>query len=90
MTTTLQFPRFNHAGVMQYKNGQTANYGSIRVENDRFYHYTGLGLREMFPQNPTEEQKKLAAELNKKSEAELIASEHIMCPSVNDIELFIS
>jgi len=43
MSTNIIFPRGNHAGVMQYKNGQTANYGSIRIENGKFYHYTGKG-----------------------------------------------
>jgi hypothetical protein len=89
--SNLKFPSFNHAGVMLYKNGQTANYGSIRVENGLFFHYTGKGLREMFPNNnPTEDQKKLASDLSKKSEAELIASQHIMCPSVDEIEAFIN
>jgi hypothetical protein len=88
--TTIKFPPSNHAGVMKYKTGQTANYGSIKVENNRFFHYTGKGLREMFPQNPNEEQKKLAAELHKKGESELIASGHIMCPLVDEIEEFLN
>jgi|GEM_PF-4062758 hypothetical protein len=39
----------NQAGTMKLKDGSTANYGSIRIENDRFVHYTGKGLRELFP-----------------------------------------
>jgi hypothetical protein len=89
ITSILEFPPANHAGKMQYKNGLEANYCSIRVENDRFYHHTGKGLREMFPQNPDIAQKMLADELNKRTERELIETRHIMCPFVDQIAKFI-
>ena len=79
--------RFNHVGLMILKkNDQPANYGSIRVENGSFFHHSGKGLREMFPQNPDEKQKKLAEELQKKSEKELITSEHIMVIPLSEIK----
>jgi hypothetical protein len=87
--STLEFPSGKHTGKMLYKNGQEANYGAIRVENNRFYHHSGKGLREMFPNNPNAEQEKLAAELHKKTETELILSQHIMCPYIDQIEKFI-
>ncbi|HXB10882.1 MAG TPA: hypothetical protein VNZ45_02765 [Bacteroidia bacterium] len=89
ITSSLQFPPVNHAGKMLYKNGLEANYSSIRVENNRFYHHTGKGLKEMFPSNPDIGQKMLADELNKKTEPELIESRHIMCPFIDQIEKFI-
>jgi hypothetical protein len=89
ITSSLEFPPANHEGKLQYNNGLEANYNSIRVENDRFYHYTGKGLKEMFPKNPDIAQKMLADELNKKTELQLIESRHIMCPFVDQIKKFI-
>lgn len=76
----------NHAGVMILKNGQSANYGSIRVENNNAIHWTGKGLREAWPQTPNDEQRKLATELQKKEERDLIASGHIAVTPLSEIQ----
>ena len=76
----------NHAGTLVLKNGQTASYGSIRVENGNAVYYSGKGLREGFPQSPSEEQKKLATELGTKTERELIDSGHIHVTPLAEIE----
>lgn len=76
----------NHAGVMVLANGQSANYGSIRVENGNAIYWTGKGLREAWPQSPDENQKKLAAELQEKSERELISSGHIAVTPLDQIQ----
>jgi hypothetical protein len=75
------------AGVFTYKNGQKANYGTIRFNNDSIVHYTGKGLREMYNNNSslTEEQIQLAKTLKAKSEEELIASEHIDITRFEDV-----
>jgi len=86
----LLFPHSNHAGKMRLKNGQTVNYGSIRVKDDLFYYYTGKGLREIFKPNQTEGEKRVASALHKKTEAELITSEHIARIPVIEISKFIS
>jgi hypothetical protein len=82
MEKKLQALGSNHAGVLRFTNGNTGNYGSIRVENGNFYCYTGQGLREMFPQSGATEKSK---ELNKLSEAELIKLGHIAVIPVNEI-----
>ena len=86
---TIEFPRQGTAGVMTLKNGSSYNYGSDGVKDGYFYYYTGMGLREMFNPNPqTEEQKKLASELQKKSKEELKTSGHYAKIPTEDILIF--
>jgi hypothetical protein len=80
----------NHAGVLVLKNGQTANYGSIRVENGNAIFWSGKGLREVWKPDLTDEQKKLAEVLKKKSEKELIESDHIMVVPLSEIEIVLN
>lgn len=81
MEKKLRSLRSNHAGVMKLKNGQKANYGNIRVENDKFVHYTGKGLREMWPAIESEKSK----ELKKLDEATLIKLGHIAITPILEI-----
>jgi hypothetical protein len=55
---TIVFPRSYHAGKMQLKNGEILTYGSLRVEGEFFYCYTGKGLREIYKLRQTDEEKK--------------------------------
>lgn len=86
MNKNLELLKFNHAGAMKLTDGAVANYGVIRTENENLVHYTGTGLREMFNQTMTEEEKVIAEELNAKSEEELILSEHIAITPFSTIE----
>jgi hypothetical protein len=72
----------NHAGVLILKNGQRANYGSIRVENGNFVCYTGQGLREMWSSSANQEKSK---ELKKLDEKELIELGHIAVTPISEI-----
>jgi len=72
----------NHAGVMRLRNGQMANYGSIRVENGKFVSYTGQGLREMWSSSANPEK---AKELKKLTEKELIELGHIAVTPISEI-----
>jgi len=42
----VRFGETGSAGNIVLKNGKTANYGAIRLEDDVFVYYTGKGLRE--------------------------------------------
>lgn len=83
--------RFNHAGAMLLKNGQTVNYGVIRIENEQLVYYTGRGLREMWQPTMTPEQRQHAQELQRiandpHGEQTLINSGHIAITPLNQIE----
>lgn len=51
--------------------------GFIRVDGNQVYYYTGQGLRTIWKPNMSEEEKKIAEELKKKGESELIKLGHI-------------
>ena len=72
----------NKAGTLQLKNGEIINYGSIKVENEKFFFYTGKGLREMWHSSADPE---LSKELKTHSEEELMASDHIAALPVSEI-----
>ena len=84
---TLQTPRKGTAGVMTLKNGDSCNYGADGTENGLFCYYTGQGLREIFSQK-TEDQRKIASDLQKKGKEELIASGHYARTPLSDILMF--
>ena len=65
----MEILRPNHAGLMQLKNGNTINYGVIRITNDKVVYYTGKGLREMWKPDMTDGEKKKAEELKKLSKS---------------------
>ena len=73
----------SHAGIMRLKNGQLSNYGSIRIENGHFVHYTGQGLREMWPQSGDTEK---AIELRTLDELTLIRMQHIAKTPLTEID----
>ena len=75
-----------HAGVMIHTNDESVNYGSKRVENGNAIYWTGKGLAEAHPQNPNEQQQKLASSLKAKDEKELIASGHIAVTPLSKIK----
>ena len=82
--------RENHAGAMLLKDGNTINYGVIRILNDSLVHFTAKGLREMWNAIRTPGENGLAVELNKVVEApegeeKLIASGHIAVTPLNQI-----
>ncbi len=87
MENQLKALGYNHAGVIKLKNGQTANYGSIRVENGFFVHYTGMGLREVWPNTGETEKSK---ELQKLDETEMIKRNYIRFTPVSEISEIIS
>jgi hypothetical protein len=63
-----------HAGVMTLKNGTQINYGVIRMTQNmsKIIFYTGMGLRELFKPDMSEEEKKNAEHLKKLNEKTLI------------------
>ena len=86
----IELLRFNHAGAMQLKNGQTVNYGVIRTTENDVVYYTGKGLREMWKPTMTEEEKILAEQLKQIGEQEggeqkLILSGHIAVTPFDEI-----
>lgn len=80
----------NHTGTMQLRDGQTVNYGAIRVIDNNFVYYTGKGLREMWKPAMIEEEKKRAEELKRNCEQKLIDSKHIAIKPLDDIVRVIS
>ncbi|MCF8276998.1 MAG: hypothetical protein K9J17_09700 [Flavobacteriales bacterium] len=76
-----------HAGVLTMRDDTTKNYGVIRVTKDgrHLVHYTGKGLREIYPHSPNEEERKKAEELKAMDEKDLIHSGHIEWTLVVDI-----
>jgi hypothetical protein len=87
----IELLRFNHAGVMQLKDGRIVNYGVIRINDKEVVYYTGKGLREMWKPNMNDVEKKLAEKLIKIGEEEygeqkLIKSEYIAVTPLDQIE----
>ena len=78
----------NHAGVMLLSNGQRSNYGSIRVEDGHFVHYTGLGLREIWSQNGAATER--SKELKMLSEQQLLETGHISLTPITEIVQILS
>ena len=62
------------AGVMVLKNGYIVNFGAIRIEDDNFIIYTGMGLSEKAHEN------------NDLTEDELIKSNHIAKIPISEID----
>jgi len=86
----IELLRFNHAGAMQLKSGNTTNYGVIRVNDTEVVYYTGKGLREMWKPTMKEEEKENAEELKQIGESEdgeqkLITSGHIAVTPLDEI-----
>lgn len=77
----------NHAGVLLLTSAKKTNYGSIRVEGENFVHYTGLGLREIWPQNGETERSK---ELKMYNEYKLIKLGHIALTPIVEIAQILS
>lgn len=73
----------NHAGTIRLTNGTEINYGSKRVENDAFVHYTRKGLDEIFHVNADKEK---AKELLEFDEATLITSGHLAKTPISEIQ----
>lgn len=91
MIKGIQFLKLNHAGAMVLKNGQTVNYGVIRIDSEKVVYYTGQGLGEMWKPDMTNEEQLRAAELKKTGsepdgEQKLIASGHIAVTPLDQIE----
>lgn len=87
--TNLNLPGKGTAGVLTLKNGTTINYGADGVQDGLFCFYTGRGLHDMFPNYAqTEDQKKLNAELHKKTKEELMVSGHYAKIPVTDILMY--
>ena len=83
MKTRLQNLRDNHAGALRLTNGIEINYGSKRVEDHYFVHYTKKGLDEIFNQNANKEK---AKELLESDEATLFASGHLVKTAISEIQ----
>lgn len=86
----IELLQFNHAGVIQLKDGSSMNYGVIRKNETELVCYTGKGLREMWKPAMTEEEKIIANKLRKIAneeggEKKLIESEHIAVIPINQI-----
>lgn len=91
MIQGIELLRYNHAGAMLLKNGQTVNYGVIRVNEQEVVYFTGKGLREMWKPSMTQDEETKAKELRKineepDGEEKLIASGHIKITLLKDIE----
>ncbi len=86
MSRGLELLRFNHAGAMRLRDGQTINYGVIEVIGDQVLYYTGKGLREMWAPDMTLEQTLIAEELKDKDKEELMESGHVAITSLDDID----
>lgn len=85
----LNIPLKGTAGTLTLKSGVPMNYGADGVEHELFCFYTGKGLYDMFPNYPqTEEQKKLNAELHKKTKEELMLSGHYAKIALSNIVSF--
>ncbi len=79
-----------HAGVMKLRNGDYANYKVIRTEGDRFVHYTGRGIREIFTDIISEEEELKKIRLNAIDERNLIFSNHVALTLFSEIEEIVS
>lgn len=80
----------DHAGLMRLKNGREINYGVIRLTDDEVIYYTGMGLREIYKNNMTEEESERADKLRKimnekNCEQKLITLGHIAVTKFEDI-----
>lgn len=87
----IEFLQYNHAGAMLLKDGNTMNYGVIRIDDKEVVYYTGKGLWEMWKPTMTEEEKVRAEKLKKigeeiNGEEKLIASGHIAVTPLDQIE----
>jgi hypothetical protein len=89
MEKNLSLLQSNHSGVMVVRDGTYANYKVIRLEGDRFVHYTGRGLREMFT-SETEDIAKKAMKLLALDERNLILSNHIAVTLFSEIERIVT
>ncbi|MGZ4036334.1 MAG: hypothetical protein ACXVPQ_00810 [Bacteroidia bacterium] len=81
------------AGVFLLRNGMTVNYGGIGIEGLYYAHYTGKGLRELFPQNEgalTAEEKQKLSDLRTLSREELIRQGYIKLTLISDIAKILS
>jgi hypothetical protein len=74
-----------HAGKLILNDGTPMNYGVIEIRNSNLVHYTGKGLREIFPQSPDEAQKLEKLRLEKLDEATLIQSGHVKITPISEI-----
>ena len=82
--------QFNHAGAMLLEDGNSVNYGVIRIDNEKVVYYTGKGLREMWKPDMTPEEKDIAEKLKKigeenDGEEKLVASGHIAVTQLEQI-----
>lgn len=59
----IEFLRPNHAGALQFKNGNTANYGVIELDGNQLTYFTGKGLREIWKPKMNEEERNIAMRL---------------------------
>ncbi|NNM95144.1 MAG: hypothetical protein HKL88_06750 [Bacteroidia bacterium] len=78
-----------HTGVIKLKNGEYASYKVIRTEGDRFVHYTGRGIRELFTMS-AEVDKLRKGRLEALNERNLVFSRHIATTLYSEIEEIIS
>ena len=86
----IELLRINHAGAMVLKDGNTVNYGVIRIDDEKVVYYTGRGLREMWKPDMAASEQLLAETLKKigeepDGEEKLIASGHIAVTPIEQI-----
>jgi hypothetical protein len=63
--------------VLTLKDGNRIKAGTIRIEDNYLVHYTGKGLREIYKPSMTEDEMKIARELENKSEEYLTENNYI-------------
>jgi hypothetical protein len=76
-------------GSMKLKGNQCVNYCVIRVNEDRFVHYSGKGMREIFGRD-IEEKKGRSVELLDLDEPVLIELGYIAITLFSEIEAVLS
>ena len=67
----------NDTPILTLSDGSIINAGIIRIEENHLVHYTGKGLREIYKPSMTDEEKKVSAELQSKSEEFLTENNYI-------------
>jgi len=72
------------ARIAKIKDVGEIPVGFIRVDGNKVFYYTGQGLRTIWKPNMTEEEKKIAEELKKKNEDDLIKLGHIESRDINE------
>jgi hypothetical protein len=64
----IEFLRFNHAGLMELKNGNIENYGVVAIKDNKLTYVTHLGLLLLYKQYTnivTENENEIINDINK-------------------------